>query len=303
MPSIKIIVNPLAGRGYATRITPLIRETFQELGADFDLVETRAAGQAIDLASQAVADGFQIVVAVGGDGTSHEVVNGMMANGDGASATLGCIPAGSGNDFAVMSGAPVDVRQACEQIVHGNTRFIDVGQMRLDGRITRYFDNAVGLGFDGWVTLEARKFRRMRGMALYVPVVLKTIFSSMQPVRATMTIDGETIERKVVMVAACNGPREGGSFLVAPEAQFDDGILDLSITDWMPRVAMLGMVPRFISGSHVTDPRVRLMRGREITITSEDAIIGHADGEMLPIPLHSVEIRTLPGVLRIIAPA
>jgi diacylglycerol kinase (ATP) len=105
------------------------------------------------------------------------------------------------------------------------------------------------------------------------------------------------------MVAACNGPREGGSFLVAPEAQFDDGILDLSITDWMPRVAMLGMVPRFISGSHVTDPRVRLMRGREITITSEDAIIGHADGEMLPIPLHSVEIRTLPGVLRIIAPA
>ena len=304
MPSIKVIVNPLAGRGYAGRIVPLIRSTFQELGADFSIVHTQAAGQAVDLASQAVADGYETVVAVGGDGTSHEVINGMMAHGDGTPpATLGCIPGGSGNDFAVMSGAPVDVRKACQQIVHGNSRLIDIGHMTLDGHLTRYFDNAVGIGFDGWVTIEARKFRHVRGMALYVPVVLKTVFSSMQPMRAAITVDGQTTEKTIVMAVACNGPREGGSFLVAPDAKYDDGQLDLSVTEWMPRLALLGMVPRFMNGSHVKDPRVRVERGREITVTSDDSLVLHVDGEIPCGPVHSVEVRTIPGVLRLIAPA
>ncbi|NLD72598.1 MAG: diacylglycerol kinase family lipid kinase [Chloroflexi bacterium] len=304
MPRIKVIVNPLAGRGHAGRMSPQIQQAFQELGADFDLVHTRQAGEAVDLASQAIADGFDTVVAVGGDGTSHEVVNGIMAQSNGHPVgTLGCIPGGSGNDFAVMSGAPVDLRKACEQIVRGETRLLDVGEVTLDGQLTRFFDNAVGIGFDGWVTYETRGVRLVRGMALYVPVVLKTIFSSIQPMRITLTTDGESRETTIMMAVICNGPREGGSFLVAPDAEFDDGLLDLSLTEWMPRLSMLGMVPRFIKGTHVHDPRVRIERARSITVASDDPLMVHVDGEILSGPAHEVRVRLLPASLRVISPS
>ena len=120
MPKIKVIVNPLAGRGYAARVTPLIRTEFTALGADYSLVETTKAGDAIRLAREARDDGYEVIVAVGGDGTSHEVINGMAEGMNGqVVGTLGCIPAGSGNDFAVMSGAPVDIAAAVRMIVEG----------------------------------------------------------------------------------------------------------------------------------------------------------------------------------------
>jgi len=304
MSRIKVIVNPRAGRGHAGRMSPHIVQALTELGADFDLVHTRLPGEAVDLSSQAVEEGYDVVVAVGGDGTSHEVVNGLMAQANGHPAgTLGCIPGGSGNDFAVMSGAPVDLRKACEQIVRGATRLVDVGEVTLDRRLTRFFDNAVGIGFDGWVTYEARRIRLVRGMALYVPVVLKTILSSIQPMRAVITTDGASREQTIMMAVICNGPREGGSFLVAPDAQFDDGLLDLSLTEWMPRMAMFGMVPRFMRGTHVQDPRVHLDRARSIAVSSEDPLVLHVDGEILSGPVHEVQVQVLPSSLRIIAPS
>jgi len=304
MASICVILNPVAGRGYAGRILPLVRQCFTELGADFEIVPTRMAGEAVDLASRAVADGCSTVVAVGGDGTAHEVINGMMAASEGVpSAVLGCIPAGSGNDFSVPSGAPTDVRKACEQIVRGKTRLIDVGHMVVDDQYRRYFDNAVGIGFDAWVTVGARRFRYVRGMALYIPVVLQTIVRTMQPMRATITVDGETTERQIVMAVACNGPREGGSFRIAPQAQFDDRELDLCVVDWMSRASMLRMVFRFMDGSHVHDPRVTARRGSDITILSDDPLVLHVDGEMPCAPAHSVKVRTVPQALRLISPA
>jgi len=303
MSRIKIIVNPLSGKGHGGRIVPHIREAFRRLGADFDLVQTTEPGEAIRLAEDAVADGFDTVVAVGGDGTSHEVINGMMSHANGqVTGTLGCIPSGSGNDFAIMSGAPVDIEEACAQIVRGKTRHVDIGQVTIDGTLTRYFDNAVGIGFDAWVTRGTYRVRYVRGMALYLSVVLKTIFSTMYPMRMTITADGATEERTAVMAVACNGPREGGSFLVAPDARMDDGQLDLVLAQWMPRLEMLAMVPRFMKGTHVSDPRVRITRHREITVRSPDPLVLHLDGEIVCDTAHEVHIKMLHRSLRIIAP-
>ncbi len=301
MPNIKVIVNPLAGRGYASRISSQISETLTALGARFDLVHTRRAGEAIDLAGGAVSDGFDTIVAVGGDGTSHEVVNGMLANRNGASLpNLGCIPAGSGNDFAVMSGAPVDVREACELIVAGNTRPVDVGLLTIDDHLTRHFDNAVGIGFDGWVTRETYKYKFVRGMALYVPVVLKTIFSTMRPMHVTLDIDGKQTQQTIVMAVMCNGPREGGSFFIAPDARLDDGKLDVATVQWMPRIQLLGMVPRFMKGTHVTDQRVEIRQAERIRVTSDDPLYMHVDGEIICDECHSVEVQVLPAALQVI---
>ncbi len=303
MPRIKVIVNPLAGKGYAGRISPLIHQQFVDLGADFDLVHTTAPGEAITLARQAVEDGFETVVAVGGDGTSHEVVNGLMLQAKGGIAgTLGCIPAGSGNDFAIMNGAPADVEAACKLIAQGATRLIDVGLLNIDGQITRYFDNVAGIGFDALVTMECRKARHLRGMALYLPVVLKTIFLSMHPPRTEIIHDGETLRKTTLMVCVANGPREGGGFLVAPNARCDDGLFDLLIAETMSKLGMLGMVPRFMKGTHLGHRRVELKHSKQVVISSEDPLYIHVDGEILCEEAHHIEARLIPSSLRIIAP-
>ena len=303
MPRIKVIVNPCAGKGYAGKISPLIHKHLTDLGADFGLVHTTAPGEAITLARQAVEDGFDTVVAVGGDGTSHQVVNGLMIQAKGGIAgTLGCIPAGSGNDFAVMNGAPTDLEAACKLIVEGATRVIDVGQVSIDGRINRYFDNVMGVGFDGLVTMECRKAKHLRGMALYLPVVLKTIFVSMRPPRATIIHDGETLRKTILMVCVANGPREGGGFLVAPNARCDDGLFDLLIAETMPKLSMLAMVPRFMKGTHLGHRLIEVKHSKHVVISSEDPLYAHVDGEILCDEAHHIETWLIPGSLRMIAP-
>jgi len=304
MPKIKVILNPLAGKGHAARISPIIAREFTALGADFDLVHTTARGDAINLARQALDDGFDIIVGVGGDGTSHEVVNGMMAhaNGGGPIGTLGCIPAGSGNDFAVMAGAQADVAAACKQIVGNATRLVDVGEVTLDGRVKRYFDNAVGVGFDGLVTLACMHYKYVRGLALYLPAVLETVFLRMKRTNVRIEFDGQVIEQNNMMTVIANGPREGGGFLVAPEAQVTDGAFDLVIAQAMPRLQVLGLIPAFLKGTHMGDPRIRIVHARHVVMTSDDPLYPHIDGEILLEKVHRVEARMIPGALRMIAP-
>ncbi len=303
MTRIKVIVNPLAGRGYAARLTPLIHSEFAATGADYSLVETTAAGHAIRLAREARDEGYDVIVAVGGDGTSHEVINGMADGMNGnIVGTLGCIPAGSGNDFAVTSGAPTDVRAAVEMIVAGRTRVQDLGRVTVDDKITRYFDNAVGIGFDGVVTVVGKRFKRLRGMALYVPVVLRTIFVDMVPPRVHIDIDGQVFEQTTLMTVICNGPREGGAFMVSPQAKADDGLFDVAMVETMRRLKMLAMVPKFLTGAHVNDPRCRIVRGTKIVVTSDDPLYLHADGELLTDIAHRVQAEMVPARLRIIAP-
>jgi len=305
---IKVIVNPRAGWGYAAGIAPRITGHLSSLGADFELVHTRAAGEAIELARRAAEDGFGVVVAVGGDGTSHEVVNGLMEHaaqvGNGhVVGTLGCIAAGSGNDFAVMNGTPVDVEAACRQIVGGQTQRVDVGRVTIDGKLTRYFDNAVGIGFDALVTMATKKFPNLRGFALYVPAVLRTIFVTLSSPVVRMALDDQESVESTLMTVVCNGPREGGTFLVAPNARADDGLFDVLTIDKMSRVGMLGMIPRVMKGTHLSHKRVHLRRAKRIRIESDDPLFLHVDGEILCDHAHAVEIEILPSSLCMIAPS
>jgi diacylglycerol kinase (ATP) len=298
MRRLKVIVNPIAGRGYGAQAAPLIAEHLRSLGAVFDLVPTRFAGEATALAERAAAEGYDIVVAVGGDGTSHEVVNGLMSNDH--RPILGCIPAGSGNDFATMNGAPSDLRAACELLIRGQTRPLDLGYVEIDGHYRAYYSNAVGIGFDALVTMEATNHHRLRGLALYIPVVLKTIFQSMQPTRMQIVCDEETIQKTTLVTIVANGPREGGTFFVAPQARTDDGLLNLMMTENMSRLGMLAMVPRFMNGTHVQHRAVATRLSRRITISSPDPLYVHVDGEIPCEPAHRIEVQVVPACLQIL---
>lgn len=300
MERIKVILNPHAGKGYGAKAEPEIRRCLEEAGADFDLERTARQWHAAELAEQAVHDGYDLVVAAGGDGTSHEVINGLMAAaGDGKAATMGAIPIGSGSDFANTARVSPDLREACSRLVHGESWTIDLGRVGVDGEPARTFGNTVGIGFDGVVTLEALKFKRLRGMALYLPVVLKTIFVVHKPPRATIEFDGQVLTLPALMICVTNGPREGGGFYVTPDARPDDGLFDLCIARQVSRLGMLRLVPHFMKGTHVDLDPVTMARASRVTITSPDNLIAHVDGEILCTEAHRLDFEILPQRLRV----
>jgi len=329
----KVIVNPLAGRGFGAQSTPTIQRLLTEHGLDYDLVTTSYAGDAVELARQAVIDGYDVIVAAGGDGTYHEVINGMAAaSKDDVFGTLGVLPVGSGSDFAFTAGIPPDLERACARLAAGQYKTIDLGRVTVDGNanqpgISQYFDNTVGIGFDGVVTVECMKFKRLRGMALYLPVVLKTVFVSFKAPQAVIEYEplpasGEEeeassparpgegwggsqpevqrLERTVLMATVCNGQREGGGFFIAPQARNDDSLLDLCLADNMPRLKILGMIPRFMQGTHVDHPSVTMLRTKRVAISSQDPLIAHADGELLCTDGHHIACQIAARRVRVI---
>ena len=147
----------------------------------------------------------------------------MLASNGNVAGTLGVLPVGSGSDFAHAVGMSFDLEGACEQLAHGGARLVDVCRVTVDDEAPQYFDNTVNIGFGGNVTLEARKVKWVRGMALYLPVVLKTVFLSNAP-NVTITYDDQEMTLPAVMVCVGNGPREGGGFFSTPDAKPDDGL-------------------------------------------------------------------------------
>lgn len=300
MQPMKVILNPVAGKGHGARIEGEVRGLLRAEGLDFELVHTDGTWHAADLAESAAREGYDLVVAAGGDGTTHEVVNGLMAAADGGEAgTLGILPIGSGSDFAHSVGVPPDLAAACRLLARGQARIVDVGRVTLGDGSSRYFDNTLGIGFDGVVTVEARKVRRLRGIALYLPVVLKTVLVSFRAPLVTIEYDGQARTMPTMMIVVANGPREGGGFFVAPDAVPDDGLFDLSITREVGRLEMLGLVPHFMKGTHVDREPVTMARARQVTITSPDSLVAHADGEILCTDGHRIECEILPRRLRV----
>ena len=291
----------MAGKGYSGRAEPKIREYLKGTGLNFDLVRTRKRGHGIELAYQAVKDGFDLIVAAGGDGTTNEVMNGMITASDGKIAgTLGLIPTGSASDFMGNVGIPKNLRDACLRLAKNQTRIVDLGVITIPGENKRFFDNQLGIGFDAVVTIEAQKFKWLRGMALYFPVVLKTVFLANKPTRVTLEYDGKVMEMSTLQISVANGSREGGGFYLAPEARLDDNAFDICIVREISKLQMLKIIPKFMKGNHVNDPATTMLRARKVTITSEDDLIAHYDGEILCTSGHRIEAEILSKKLRVL---
>lgn len=298
--SIKVILNPVAGRGYGAKAEPELRRLLEAEGLTFDLVRTEGKWHAAELAEQAANDSFGIVVAAGGDGTSNEVINGLMAASEnGATPTMGIIPVGSGSDFANTAGVPPALQGACHRLANGQTRMMDVGRVKLPDQAPRYFGNTIGIGFDGIVTVESLKIKRLRGLALYLPVVLKTVFLYYEAPLVTIEYDGQQLVLPALMITVANGPREGGGFFVTPQAQPDDGLFDLCIAREVSKLAVLGLIPHFLKGTHVDREPITMTRARQVTLSSPDDLVAHMDGEVLCTDGHRIECEILPRRLRV----
>jgi diacylglycerol kinase (ATP) len=310
MPRIQVILNPIADRGHARELGPHIKALLSTYG-DFGWVETARPGEAIQLATRARDQGYDIVVAAGGDGTAQEVINGLIhgSRNDQVCGTLGLIPVGSGNDFAWMMGVAPGVRQtrgpqgieeAIRKLFAGKTRVIDVGRVCDEAQHCRYFGNGVGIGFDGVVNIESRKIRQVRGFLMYTLAVLKTMLLYYRAPGAAIEIDEQRIEQPLLMLSVANGRRYAGGFYVTPQAEADDGQFDLCIVGQLSRLQMLGLIPKFMNGTQASSSHVKMTRARRVVVCCNEGYAVHADGEIFATSAKSLTMEILPQKLRVI---
>lgn len=301
MPKTTVILNPTAGRGAGARMAPQIAARLRDYGLDFELLTTSGPVHARELACQAVMQGRQLVITVGGDGTANEALNGLMQAGcNPDDIALAILPIGTGNDFAFSAGLPLNLEDAFQVVVRGQSRVLDVGWMRANNEEPRYFGNGVGIGFDAMANIESRKLTRLRGFLLYLVAVLRTLAFYYDAPLAEIRTDREAIIQPSLLISVMNGYRMGGGFHITPGSQMDDGLLDLCIGAKMGRLRMIGFVPQFIRGTHTKDPLITMCQGRKVTVTSESPWAAHVDGEIYGVGATHFEIELLPQRLRLI---
>jgi diacylglycerol kinase (ATP) len=300
----KIIVNPISNRGAGERLAPHIAQLLRFLEIDFEMVFTERPWHAAELAQQAVKDGFQVVVAAGGDGTVNEVLNGLMLAKDAGlgSAIMGVLAVGRGNDFAFGVDIPTGWQQGCQTLALNQRRWIDVG--RSVGELYpegRYFGNGVGIGFDAVVGFEAAKMTYLHGFPSYVVGALRTIFVFFHAPLLKIELDDQIIEQSTLLVSIMNGKRMGGTFMMAPESQPDDGLFSLCLARQVSRMAILGLIPRFMKGTQASHPAILMLKSRRVTVSAlQGSIPAHADGETLCTEGQKLTIELLPHQLELI---
>ena len=302
MKRVKLIFNPHADRGRAWDIASSLQAIIA--GRDeFDWASTEFPGHATALARQAALDGYQVVAALGGDGTVHEVVNGLMSVPTEGRPLLAAVPIGSGNDFCHNVGVPAGHEQAMQRILHGEPHPIDVGRVTDGSGRTEYWDNTLGIGFDATVTIYSYQITRLQGFVMYLSAVIQTILRNHDAPRMRIETDQETIDEPMLMVTVCNGPREGGGFQVAPGAQLDDGIFNYAMIAKVSRAMMFRLIPEVMNGTHGRFRQVRLGQCRRLQLTSERPVTIHTDGEVFAgftSQVTQLNVEILPGAVQVI---
>ena len=304
MARYKIIVNPISGRGQGAESIPDIEKCLAEAGLDFDLVRTEKPWHAPELTQEAVADGYDVVVAAGGDGTANEVINGLMlAKISGAgTAAMGVLSVGRGNDFAYSMGIPPSVEGGCQTLAQDFRRTIDIG--RVSGGLFpegRYFGNGLGIGFDAVVGFEALKLKRLHGFASYIVAALKTIFLYFNAPLVKITLDDTDFTIPALMVSTMNGIRLGGGFMMAPKGSPDDGFFDVCIAKQVSRPEMFVLIQRFLAGTQEKHRAIQIIQSSRVVVSAINGELpAHGDGETISIDGKELSIELLPKQLPLV---
>lgn len=292
---IVAIVNPAAGGGRCGRTVGPWLDRMREAGLEIEERRTTGPGDAIELARAAAEAGADAVVAVGGDGTLHEVVNGLMA-AEGPRPALGILPLGTGNSFARDFGLH-EPEVAFRALVAAARRPVDV--LRVDHRDGQLFSiNLVSLGFVAEVgDLTNRRFKGL-GPLGYVVATVITVARLHSPV-IPVSIGGERDDRPSVFLCFCNSQFTGGAMQMAPSADAGDGKLDVIRVGQMGRRRLLQLFPRIFQGTHVQAPEIEEGRAERVELHLSGPIPALIDGESRSLDLRSVGV--VPGALELVA--
>jgi diacylglycerol kinase (ATP) len=287
-----IILNPAANRGNMRHHRALAHQKAVAEHAEY--IETTKSGAAQALAKQAASEGRPIII-VGGDGSVHEVVNGLLASGQ--RVPLGIVAAGSGNDFACNTlHLPHEPAAAFERAFHGRLQDVDAGQVN-----GSYFANAFSLGLDADIAVAAHRLKRwpfMSGARLYYSATLKQLcFGYQRCPRLVFKLDNGAWSEmsRYVLLAVSNGPTYGAGFRINPTADPTDGLLNVCTLDYTPLLRALKLLPVVKKGEHVGIPEAHFFQAQKVQIASQAQVHMQMDGETTSARTYQAEI--LPGAL------
>ncbi len=310
---VLVIYNPHAGRGRVQALWPQVEQALRQAGVTFDAAATASPLEALALSAQAGKE-YAAVVSVGGDGTTHEIVNGLLrASAEDVTIPLGIVPMGTGDDFVKMlppetpvGGKPFGWVAAVEKIARGQTRLFDVGRIQAEGKRpglgsgAHYFTNSMSLGFGAQAAFHHASMPRfLKGIWAYFGAIARTMVA-FPVLHAKFTLDDQpAFEQASTITAVMNGRCFGNGMWVAPQARIDDGSLDLMIAREISRLTILRLLPKLMQGRHIHEPEVAMYRLRKVVIESADPLVVEVDGEVPFLQARRLEVSVLPGRLRV----
>jgi len=302
MPKIQLIFNPQADRGRSGQRASDLRAVVDSLGGA-DWRGTEYPAHATEIAAQAADHGYDTVAALGGDGTVHEIINGLMKIEAARRPRLGIVPLGSGNDFAPTAGIQADTQEAIRRVFNGTAKPIDVALMQDGSGRSEYFNNTAGIAFDAAINIRSRKIIGLHGFLMYFAATMQTIAMNFEAPHMKIVYDGGTLDEPVMMLTIGNGPREGGGFITTPEAKIDDGQLDFVYIKQISQLRMLQLVPKFMNGTQGKEPDVKIEKTTRLIIDADRALPIHTDGELFApyeANVRHVEINIVPGAINLL---
>ena len=291
------IVNPAARHGETRKLVPAL-ERVSDGVTPHEIQLSAGPRHAFDLAR--TAEGFDSIVAVGGDGTAHEVLNGVMAHDEAKRPSFGIVPTGSGNDYAHTLGMSDDLATALQQLSTGRRRRVDLGTCN-----GAWFGESVSMGLDARVTVKAVELKvttGLSGLPLYLRALMYVLRRQYHSHHLTVQFDDEApFETEALIIAVTNGPTYGGGFKITPDSMPHDGLFDICRIDMMPKAEAFARLPFVVLGKHTRMRPVHMRRAKRVTVVSNTPLEGQIDGE---VTLESTfDIQMVPSAMTVIVPA
>jgi len=297
--NIALLVNPTAGKGRAAHVVAHVTERLRAGGASVAILVGHDADDAQKLARTAVDDGVDAVVALGGDGMVHLALNAVA----GTDTPLGIVPAGTGNDLAATLTLPCKDPVAAaglvvDKLANGGPRRMDAVRVaKSGGEGEEWFGCVLSAGFDSRVNDRANRMSWPRGRMRYNLAIVAEL-GVFKPVPFVLELDGERWETEAMLVAVGNAKSYGAGMLICPDAEVDDGLLDITVLGPVSKPAFLKAFPKVFKGTHRDHPAVTMRRAKVVSLAAPDVTV-YADGEYMGVL--PVTCETVPGAVRVLA--
>ncbi len=301
---ILLIINPEASKGKGRKKAQIVCSCLEKDNISYTIAYTNGKGHAEKLAKNGANNGFKTIVAVGGDGTVNEVINGIMRSDNRSKVKMGIIPIGRGNDFAWVCGITSNIKKSVNRVIKGEAKPTDVGFCYgPDKPSGMYFLNGAGFGFEPMVNFKAMEYKHLNGMPSYVAAFLYILKNITDGSKVKLKFDGNEKDLSTQQISVASGIRMGSTFKMTPLAKIDDGKLDLMFTNRVYRgLALLSLVFSFLRGAQVKDKKnFSYYQVKEVEIESEKADLPvHLDGEVYSKKAKRVTVKVIPGAIKLL---
>ena len=274
---IALIANPRSSGVSNENLLPELVNSFKQHHIEFDLLQTQYHGHAIQIVKQISTREYDAIVAMGGDGTNFQVLNGILKyHGDSQLPPLGILPCGRGNSFA-KDLQIFSTKDGIDALRRQTTRAVDVCRFS-QNQTNHYFVNLMGFGFVTDVAKTAARYKWAADFSYVIGVFYRLMGLAFH--QMTLEIDGEVISGQNCFVEICNSKYTGGNMLMAPEAEVDDGLFDAVVVSPLTRASLIATFPKIFKGTHGKNPAVKFIKGKSATVYTEPQKTLLPDGEI-----------------------